>query len=136
MPSQHVFLVSQAARLLGVSDDTVRRWIDNGRLAADRDPESGRTVVAGEDLARLAVERGSGAAADDVRADEVSARNRFEGIVVKVTSDTVMSQVELACGPYRVVSLMSTEAVQHLGLVPGARAVASVKSTSVVVETR
>ena len=136
MPSQHVFLVSQAARLLGVSDDTVRRWIDNGRLAADRDPESRRTVVAGEDLARLAVERGSGAAADDVRADEVSARNRFEGIVVKVTSDTVMSQVELACGPYRVVSLMSTEAVQHLGLVPGARAVASVKSTSVVVETR
>ena len=134
MAQQHTFLVSQAARLLGVSDDTVRRWIDSGRLDAGRDEDSGRTVIAGEELARLAVERGLAGAADDVRADEVSARNRFEGIVVKVVSDTVMSQVELACGPYRVVSLMSTEAVEQLGLAPGARAVASVKSTSVVVE--
>ena len=133
--TQHTFRVPDAARLLGVSDDTVRRWIEGGRLASRRDDSSGRTLVDGQDLARVALERGIAASPhDDVRADAVSARNRFEGIVVKVTSDTVMSQVELACGPYRVVSLMSTEAVEQLGLSPGARAVASVKSTSVVVE--
>ncbi|QWC84299.1 TOBE domain-containing protein [Nocardioidaceae bacterium] len=135
MRADTTFRVSEAARLLGVSDDTVRRWIDGGRLPSAEDA-AGRTVVPGPDLAALALERGRSATGtpEEVRADAVSARNRFEGLVAKVTSDAVMSQVELVCGPYRVVSLMSTEAVEQLGLRPGVRAVASVKSTSVVVE--
>lgn len=122
--------MSEAAVLLGVSADTVRRWIEAGRLPARRD--DGRTVVAGPDLAAfVAAEAGT---APDGRAAQVSARNRMPGIVTRVVADTVMAQVEIACGPFRVVSLMSTEAARELGLEPGARAVASVKSTNVVVE--
>jgi molybdopterin-binding protein len=68
------------------------------------------------------------------RARAVSARNRLPGIVTRVLKDTVMAQVEMACGPYRLVSLMSREAAEELGLEPGVRAIASVKSTNVVVE--
>ncbi|WP_460849331.1 TOBE domain-containing protein [Nocardioides ultimimeridianus] len=125
-----VYRVSEAAELLGVSDDTVRRWIDGGRLTSST--ESGRTVVPGEALAELAVELS--AAPDPQRARAVSARNRLLGLVTKVTKDHVMAQVELICGPYRIVSLMSTEAAEELGLVPGVTAVASIKSTNVVVE--
>ena len=125
-----VYRVSEAAELLGVSDDTVRRWIDGGRLESSTD--AGRTVVPGEALARLAVELS--AAPDPQRARAVSARNRLLGLVTKVTKDQVMAQVELICGPYRIVSLMSTEAAEELGLVPGVTAVASIKSTNVVVE--
>lgn len=124
--------IRNAADYLGVSDDTVRRWIENGTLASSRDA-AGRSVVEGLDLARLARQN----AILPVDPSEVgrSARNRFVGIVTEVVSDTVMAQVELQCGPHRVVSLMSAEAVRELGLEPGSPAIAIVKATMVVVET-
>ncbi len=124
--------IKDAAGYLGVSDDTVRRWIDNGTLAASTD-DSGRMVVDGLDLATLA--RENALAPADPADTASSARNRFIGLVTSVLSDPVMSQVELQCGPHRVVSLMSTEAVRELGLVPGSIAVAVVKATTVIVET-
>ncbi|AZZ51646.1 MULTISPECIES: TOBE domain-containing protein [Rathayibacter] len=124
--------IRNAADYLGVSDDTVRRWIENGTLASSKDA-AGRSVVEGLDLARLARQN----AILPVDPSEVgrSARNRFVGIVTEVVSDTVMAQVELQCGPHRVVSLMSAEAVRELGLEPGSPAIAIVKATMVVVET-
>jgi len=124
------YRISEAAELLGVSDDTLRRWIDAGRLTSAT--EGGRTVVPGPALAALAVELAD--APDPRRSRAVSARNRLLGLVTKVTKDTVMAQVELICGPYRIVSLMSSEAATELGLEPGVTAVASIKSTNVVVE--
>lgn len=124
--------IRQAAELLGVSDDTVRRWVDNGSLAAEKD-ESGRKVIAGAVLAQFA--RNSSAKSPDLLGSESSARNRFMGIVTRVVTDKVMAQVELQCGPFRVVSLMSSEAVRDLGLEIGTVAVAVVKSTTVIVET-
>lgn len=126
------YRVAEAAELLGVSTDTVRRWIDSGRVAA-RTVE-GRTVVPGTDLAALAASLVDDAEKERTRSGDVSARNRMTGIVTRVLADTVMAQVEMVCGPYRVVSLMSAEAAAELGLEPGARAIASVKSTNVVVE--
>lgn len=122
--------IRDAAELLGVSDDSIRRWIEEGRLAADTDG-GGRRVVDGVSLAALAQERASAPGGSDRR---LSARNRLAGLVTKVTSDPVMSQVEMQCGPFRIVSLLSTEAVHELGLVPGAVAAASIKATHVVVE--
>ena len=120
----------EAAELLGVSDDTVRRWADAGRLAVTR-TGSGRRGVEGRELARFAGDQ----APDPVPSRAVvSARNRFTGIVTDVVRDTVMAQVEMQCGPHRVVSLMSREAADDLALEPGMLAVASIKSTSVVVE--
>ena len=124
------YRVAEAAALLGVSDDTMRRWVDAGRV--DATVEDGRTAIPGTALARLAVELAE--APDPQRARAVSARNRMLGLVTKVTKDTVMAQVELICGPYRIVSLMSSEAAEDLGLEPGVTAVASIKSTNVVVE--
>jgi molybdopterin-binding protein len=124
--------IADAARFLGVSDDTVRRWIDQGTLSSSRSA-TGQTVVDGLELARLLKERS--VRPEDPARVASSARNRFVGLVTEVVSDTVMSQVELQCGPHRVVSLMSTEAVRDLGLEPGRVATAVVKSTSVVVET-
>jgi molybdopterin-binding protein len=129
------YRIAEAAELLGVSDDTMRRWIDAGRIDADTDRSGGgRTVVGGEDLARLAEELADHPDRDRTRASAVSARNRLTGIVTKVVKDTVMAQVDLICGPYRLVSLMSAEAAHELGLEPGVRAIVSVKSTNVVVE--
>lgn len=123
--------VKEAVQFLGISEDTLRRWIDRGEIAASSD-EAGRTVVAGTEVARAAREHLS---APELEGGlRSSARNRLTGIVVAVTSDAVMSQVELQCGPFRVVSLMSTEAVRDLGLEPGTVASAVVKSTNVVVE--
>jgi molybdopterin-binding protein len=127
------FRIKQAAELLGVSDDTVRRWADAGRLATRT--EDGRLVVQGADLARLAEELAAGADAPRVRKVVAeSARNRFAGLVTKVTRDAVMAQVEIQAGPHRVVSLMSREAADELRLEPGVLAVASIKATNVVVE--
>lgn len=126
--------MADAARLLGVSDDTVRRWADAGRIAATTDAD-GRRVIDGVELARFACENSTRPVLLD--AGPIfgeSARNRFTGVVTKVTKDTVMAQVEIQAGPFRVVSLMSTEAADELGLQPGVLAVASVKSTNVVVE--
>lgn len=126
------YRVAEAAELLGVSTDTVRRWIEGGRVPAAT--VEGRTTIAGPDLATLAASLVDEAEKDRTRAGQVSARNRMTGIVTRVVADTVMAQVEMVCGPYRVVSLMSAEAAAELGLAPGVRAIASVKSTSVVVE--
>ena len=128
----NTYRVAEAAEILGVSDDTVRRWVDAGRLPSTT--AEGRTVVAGTDLAALAESLADHPDRVRTRAAAVSARNRLSGIVTKVTKDTVMAQVEMICGPYRMVSLMSSEAADELGLVPGVRAIASVKSTNVVVE--
>ncbi|KUI26370.1 MerR family transcriptional regulator [Mycobacterium sp. IS-1742] len=125
--------VRQAADLLGVSDDTVRRWIDDGSLAASTDA-SGRKVVDGAELAAFA-RRNAAMAPKDPLGTPSSARNRFAGLVTDVVSDTVMSQVEMQCGPFTVVSLMSTDAVRELGLEPGSVAVAVVKATTVIVES-
>jgi len=124
------YRIAEAAGLLGVSDDTLRRWIDAGRIAAAQ--HDGRTVVEGADLARLATELAD--EPDPRRTHSTSARNSLVGLVTKVTRDTVMAQVELICGPFRIVSLMSSEAASDLGLEPGVTAVASIKSTNVVVE--
>ncbi|WP_224274462.1 TOBE domain-containing protein [Nocardioides lacusdianchii] len=129
------YRIAEAAEILAVSDDTVRRWVDAGRLPSQRD--GGRTTVAGTDLADLAAhlaETGEVAERDRTRASSVSARNRMSGIVTRVKRDHVMAQVEMICGPYRVVSLMSSDAADELGLEPGVRAIASVKSTNVIVE--
>jgi molybdopterin-binding protein len=125
------FSVGQAASLLGVSADTVRRWVDSGQLAGTRTP-GGRRMIAGDALARHA--RTVVAAAAPQGGKTASARNHFTGLVTEVTRDTVMAQVEMACGPFRVVSLISREAADELGLKPGVLAVASVKATNVVIE--
>jgi molybdopterin-binding protein len=127
------FRIREAAELLGVSDDTVRRWADAGRLPTAT--EAGRRVVDGVDLARFAEELASGVerpAPRNVVAE--SARNRFTGLVTRVVKDTVMAQVEIQAGPHRLVSLMSREAADELQLEPGVIAVASIKATNVVVE--
>lgn len=126
------FRLSEAAGLLGVSDDTVRRWVRAGHLTAGTD-SSGRKVVDGAELAAFA--RHQAAQPEDPSPVGRSARNRLVGLVTEVTMDKVMAQVELQCGPHRVVSLMSSEAVRELGLRPGVLAVAVVKATQVVVET-
>jgi molybdopterin-binding protein len=127
-----MFRVREAAALLGVSDDTVRRWIDAGRLASTTDA-GGRNVVAGSDLAAFAQTlAGDHPAPGPVRSE--SARNRFVGLVTRVVRDTVMAQVEIQAGPHRIVSLLSREAADELQLEPGVLAIAAVKSTNVVVE--
>jgi molybdopterin-binding protein len=129
------FRLSEAARLLGVSDDTVRRWVDAELLTEQLDA-AGRKVVDGAELARFAKNQASQATqAEDPSDVGRSARNRFVGLVTEVIADRVMAQVEIQCGPHRLVSLMSTEAVRELQLAPGSLAVAVVKSTHVVVET-
>ena len=128
------YRLCHAAELLGVSDDTLRRWIDAGRVCATVD-ESGRQAVDGAELAEFARTLASvhpRSATEAVVAH--SMRNRFPGLVTRVVRDTVMAQVEIQAGPHRIVSLMSREAADELGLEPGVLAVAAVKSTNVSVE--
>ncbi|MEO6792652.1 MAG: helix-turn-helix transcriptional regulator, partial [Mycobacterium sp.] len=129
MPS---FRIAEVAELLGVSDDTVRRWIDSSRLSATTG--NGPRMVDGAELARFAQERAS---VEPVSRNPVvgqSARNRLVGLVTAVTRDTVMAQVDIQAGPFRLVSLVSREAADELQLQPGSLVVASVKATNVVVE--
>lgn len=121
---------SEVARLLRVSDDTVRRWVDAGRLRAVSD-NGGRRAVSGEELARFVR-----ADRDERGADSwpVSARNKLEGIVTEVRRDGLVALVEIQAGPFRVLSMMTADAVDELGLRPGSLASAVVKSTNVIVE--
>lgn len=125
--------ISEAAGYLGVSHDSVRRWISHGKLTAHHD-DTGRQVIRGADVAALA--QAAAENRQNVPGELASsARNKLAGLVTKIASDTIMSQVELQCGPFRVVSLISTEAVEELGLEVGSPAVATVKATNVVLET-
>ncbi len=129
------YRLAEAAEILGVSDDTIRRWVEAGRLPAVPAVGRGPAVIRGADLAALAASLVDEPDRERSRANAVSARNRLPGIVTAVKTDTVMAQVEMVCGHQRIVSLMSSDAAEELGLAPGVRAVASVKSTNVVVET-
>jgi molybdopterin-binding protein len=124
------YRIAEAAALLGVSDDTVRRWIESSRVVAHREG-GGPAVIDGADLARVATQLRE---PPEPGATPSSARNRLTGIVTRVVRDTVMAQVEIQAGPFRVVSLMSREAADELGLEVGVRAVATVKATQVSVD--
>lgn len=123
--------ISEAASLLGVSDDTVRRWVDQGRLPVVQG-DNNRMAVEGRELAAFVQKLADSPEPGNTVA--ASARNRMKGIVTRVVKDGVMAQVEMQAGPFRIVSLMSREAADELGLEAGSIAVASIKSTHVVVE--
>ncbi|MEW1658621.1 MULTISPECIES: TOBE domain-containing protein [unclassified Streptomyces] len=129
MPS---YSIGQTARLLGVSSETVRRWADGGQLRMDRDG-AGNRVIDGAGLAAFAKERAAGVhpVPGEVR---TSVRNAFAGIVTAVTLDDVVAQVEIQSGPHRVVSVVSREAVEELGIEVGVEATARIKSTHVHVD--
>ncbi|MFE1173896.1 molybdopterin-binding protein [Streptomyces sp. NPDC058773] len=126
------YSIGQAAALLGVSSETVRRWADGGRLRMERDG-AGNRVLDGVSLAAFAKERAAG---QHPMPGEVltSARNSFAGIVTRVTLDAVIAQVEIQSGPHRVVSVVSREAVEELGIEVGVTATARVKSTHVHID--
>ena len=123
MPRQRTYSASEAAAALGISVETLRRWDRAGRIRTRRDAANHRVVSASE-IARL---RGSDGA-------ELSARNRFRGTVREIKAEGLLAQVELEAGPFRVVSVVTREAVEELGLKPGAPATAIVKATSVMLE--
>jgi molybdopterin-binding protein len=125
------FSTTEAAELLGVSGDTVRRWLTTGKLRA-LPGEGSRRTIPGDELARFASAHASAAKPKALGA--TSARNRFVGLVTAVKRDKVMAQVDLVSGDHRLVALISTEAADELGLVPGVLAVATVKATNVVIE--
>ena len=123
--------VGEAAESLGVSTDTIRRWISEGRVEAERTQGGQRTITRAE-VNRLLAERRRAGADRPIVAQ--SARNRFAGIITSVRADTVAAVVEVQAGPHRLVSLLTREAVDELGLVPGKAVVCVVKSTDVIVE--
>jgi len=128
------FPVREAASLLGVSTDTVRRWAQEGRIETTTNA-AGRLAVDGVVLARFAQELAESADNGQGRAVVAhSVRNRFTGLVCRVVRGTVMAQVEIQAGPHRFVSLLSREAADELGLEPGVLAVAAIKSTNVSIE--
>ncbi len=125
------YRIGQAAELLGVSTDTMRRWADAGQVKVVRG-SGGRRFVDGADLARFALEQAKGGELGPVRAQ--SARNRFPGIVTQVLRDKVVAQVDVQAGPHRFVSLITREAADELALQPGVLADVVIKATSVGVE--
>ena len=125
--------LGQAAELLGVSPDTLRRWEADGRLATHRSA-GGQRLVALEEVRRLLAERRSAAAPATRPAMRGSARNRFPGIVTRIQRDGLVAIVEILAGPHRVVSLMTAEAVDEMDLREGQEAVGVVKATNVIVE--
>jgi len=125
------YRIGEVAELMGVSPDTVRRLVDSGQVRTARTSRRER-LVDGKDLARFLAEQGAAAALGPAARE--SARNHFPGIVTRVLKDGVMAQVDIQAGPHRIVSLISREAAEELGLEPGVRAIAAVKSTNVVVE--
>ncbi|MFQ6142699.1 helix-turn-helix transcriptional regulator [Streptomyces sp. SID10815] len=125
------YTIGQAARLLGVSPDTARRWADAGRVATHRD-ESGRRLVDGRDLAAFSVELAASGGEEDP--SYTSVRNAFPGIVTAIKLGDVAAQVEIQAGPHRLVSLLTREAVEELGLEVGMEATARVKSTNVHID--
>jgi molybdopterin-binding protein len=125
------YRIAQAADLLGVSTDTMRRWVDAGRVKSVSSSGNRRSVD-GTDLARLAVEIAG--TREPVAIGGQSARNRFPGIITKVVADTVAAQVDIQAGPHRFVALVTREAVDELGLAPGMLAEAVVKATNVGIE--
>ncbi|MEU8685572.1 TOBE domain-containing protein [Streptomyces sp. NPDC048611] len=126
------YSIGQAAGLLGVSSETVRRWADGGQLRMERDG-AGNRVLDGVSLAAFAKERAAGL--HPVPGEVLtSVRNAFAGIVTRVTLDEVIAQVEIQSGPHRVVSVVSREAVEELGIEVGMTATARVKSTHVHID--
>ncbi|KUM85206.1 helix-turn-helix transcriptional regulator [Streptomyces pseudovenezuelae] len=126
------YTIGQAARLLGVSPDTARRWADAGRVPTHRD-EGGRRLVDGKDLAAFSVELAKGEGGEE-GVSRTSVRNAFPGIVTAVKLGDVAAQVEIQAGPHRLVSLLTREAVEELGLEVGVEATARVKSTNVHID--
>ncbi|WP_409235558.1 molybdopterin-binding protein [Streptomyces sp. PA5.6] len=130
MPS---YSIGQAARLLGVSSETVRRWADSGRLRMDREGPGNR-VVDGVSLAAFAKERAAGMHPLPDAPVATSVRNAFPGIVTRVTLDDVAAQVEVQSGPHRIVSVVTRESVEELGIEVGVTVTARVKSTNVHID--
>jgi molybdopterin-binding protein len=125
------YRIGEAARLLGVRVETLRRWERDGKIRTARTAGGQREVSAGE-VARLLAER----RATQTAPAHTSRRNAFPGVITKVTKDKVSALVEIQAGPHRVVSLITREAADELGLKPGMEAVATVKATSVMVEVQ
>lgn len=123
--------IGEAAETIGVSTDTLRRWIEDGRIESDR-TTGGQRVITRAEVNRLLAERRRAGADRPIVAQ--SARNRFVGIITSVRADTVAAVVEVQAGPHRLVSLLTREAVDELGLVPGKEVVCVVKATDVIVE--
>lgn len=130
LPIMSHMRVNEAAALLGVSADTVRRAVDSGRLTSTKDA-SGKSVIPGVEVAALAAELHTPPAIGTL--GSTSSRNQMRGIVTRIVMDTVMAQVDLQAGPFRLVSLLSAEAVREMGLDVGSVAVASIKATHVTV---
>jgi molybdopterin-binding protein len=127
------YSIGRAARLLGVSPDTVRRWADAGRLPTHRDP-AGKRRIEGPDLAAFATALVASRGGGEEDEPYTSARNSFPGIITAVKLGDVAAQVEIQAGPHRLVSLLTREAVEELGLTVGMEAVARVKSTNVHID--
>jgi len=123
---------SEAAELLAVSDDTIRRWVDTGKLESSTDA-SGRHIIDGGHLAQFAVAQAK--SLSDERGSHVSARNRFVGIVTKIQIEGLVAQVEIQSGPHHMVSLITAEGARALNLEVGSRAIATMKATNVGIET-
>jgi molybdopterin-binding protein len=121
-------LLGDAARAIGVSVDTLRRWERAGKLRTRRDDANRRRVT------RTEIERVSGKPERHRAGDALSARNRFPGVVTSVQADGVMAVVEIEAGPHRITAAITRDAVEELGLAPGVAATAAVKATSVMVE--